>query len=180
VQWLDRAAIGGGQRGEREVAVPCIYLNQSRRLFLAPAFHHRHYRQAISCLVAVVGATAIPLRTSAEGRPILAIKDRPSWRLRCGAAISAARRFFPYYMTPDMSKRQLGPHQMRAWREWAGITQVDAGKHVGRTHATIGRIENRKLPYSQDILEGLAELYGANSPADLVDRPPPKRRPGSG
>jgi hypothetical protein len=51
-----------------------IYLHHNHRRFLALAFQHCRYRQTISCRVAVVGATAIPLREDAGVPPILAIK----------------------------------------------------------------------------------------------------------
>lgn len=66
--------------------------------------------------------------------------------------------------------------QLRKWRHYAGMTVVEAGRVAGRSHAQISRIELGHDPYSQPILEALAPAYGAGSPADLIDRPPPRLR----
>jgi transcriptional regulator with XRE-family HTH domain len=43
----------------------------------------------------------------------------------------------------------------------------------GYTHASIGRIENGRMPYSQPIMEGIAKALGVPV-ATLIAAPPPK------
>lgn len=65
---------------------------------------------------------------------------------------------------------------IRAWREKKGFTLDDM---VGRldelgvkiTGASLSRIERGKQPYSQDILEAIAEALG-RAPADLIENNP--------
>jgi transcriptional regulator with XRE-family HTH domain len=65
---------------------------------------------------------------------------------------------------------------IRAWRRKRGYTLDDM---VGRmealgvaiTGASISRIERCEQPYSQDILEALAEALGV-TPADLIENNP--------
>jgi transcriptional regulator with XRE-family HTH domain len=61
--------------------------------------------------------------------------------------------------------------QLRAWRERAGITLIEAGRAAGKSDAVISQMERGLLPYNQRVLEPLAKLYGC-SPGDLIDRAP--------
>ena len=80
-------------------------------------------------------------------------------------------------------------HYLREWREHRGKTQeqvaeqiellahdprfMDADKpaKVGKTQATLQRIETGKLPYNQALLEILSEVYGTD-PGSLIMRNP--------
>jgi transcriptional regulator with XRE-family HTH domain len=44
----------------------------------------------------------------------------------------------------------------------------------GYSHASIGRMENGRLPYSQPIMEAIAKTLGV-SVATLITTPPPKK-----
>lgn len=43
----------------------------------------------------------------------------------------------------------------------------------GYTHASIGRIENGRMPYTQPVMEGIASALGVTV-ATLISQPPPK------
>lgn len=68
-------------------------------------------------------------------------------------------------------KRTLGPNSIRAWREHRGLTLERLAERVDSTAATISRIERGQRPYSQPLLEALAEALGCE-PSDLVMRQP--------
>lgn len=63
------------------------------------------------------------------------------------------------------------PHFLRQWRKYKSQTLEQVAARLHTTHATLSRIERGKLPYSQQILEGLAEEYGTD-PASLLSRDP--------
>lgn len=81
-------------------------------------------------------------------------------------------------------------HFLRAWREFKDLSLEAVAERVvllaqearhrsddpnsrprGMTHATLSRIERGKLPYSQKLLEMLAEIY-QTEPASLIMRDP--------
>lgn len=76
-----------------------------------------------------------------------------------------------------MAKKDRGPkHFIRAWRKSIpGLTLERLAERVSEkvptTHATLSRIERGKLPYSQPILEALADAMGT-TPASLIMRDP--------
>lgn len=70
----------------------------------------------------------------------------------------------------------------KEWREHRGKTQAQVvgalelmGGDLPTTAASLSRLENGKQPYSQPILEALAEIYDAE-PADLIAVNPLKER----
>lgn len=65
------------------------------------------------------------------------------------------------------------PAHIRAWREYRGLTQEKLAERVETTPATISRLENGKQPYSQELLEALADALRCKA-ADLIARPPHK------
>lgn len=69
------------------------------------------------------------------------------------------------------SGRILGRTFLREWREASGMSLEALASEVGKSHATLSRIENRKSPYSQEILEAIAAVYGCQ-PHDLLSGPP--------
>lgn len=74
---------------------------------------------------------------------------------------------------------------IRAWREYREMSQEELAEKVGEylleneisekgyTHASIGRIENGRMPYSQPIMEGIAKALRVPV-ATLITTPPPE------
>jgi len=61
----------------------------------------------------------------------------------------------------------LGAHYFRAWRDFRGINQEDAASAINVERGTLSKIENGKVPYQQQYVEGLARLYACR-PSDLI------------
>lgn len=75
-------------------------------------------------------------------------------------------------MAKSGKKRKIfGPWFLREWREDKNITVEGLAERIGVSGATISRLENRKQPYSQPLLEALADALSC-TPGDLVSRPP--------
>lgn len=68
-------------------------------------------------------------------------------------------------------KRERRPNFLRQWRKHKGLTLETVGAEVGMTGPNLGRVEKGEVPYSQDLLEQLAEMYGCEI-ADLLVRDP--------
>lgn len=69
---------------------------------------------------------------------------------------------------------------LREWREHRGKTQAQVvaqlefiGGDLPTTTASLSRLENGKQPYSQPIIEALAEIYDVD-PEYLIARDPTK------
>ena len=74
---------------------------------------------------------------------------------------------------------------IKPWREYREMSQEELAEKVGEyllendisekgyTYASIGRIENGRMPYSQPVVEGIAKALGV-SVATLITTPPPK------
>ncbi len=60
---------------------------------------------------------------------------------------------------------------IRQWREYRGKTLEQLAEATGITHASLSRIERGLQPYSQAILEALAEAL-MTDPASLLMRDP--------
>lgn len=60
---------------------------------------------------------------------------------------------------------------LRQWREHRGLTLEQLAERVGTTHATLSRVERGMTPYSQPMLEALAEEL-TTDPASLLMRDP--------
>lgn len=69
--------------------------------------------------------------------------------------------------------RQLRRHFLKEWREYRGLNQEQAADRIGVDRTTLGRIENRKIAYTQPVLEAAAEAYSCE-PWDLLNRDPNK------
>jgi len=84
--------------------------------------------------------------------------------------------------TPEQRKRTF----IAEWREFRGLTQEVLAEKLDTTKATISRIENRKIGYSQDFLEACADVLGVHQSVLLVrapddtDRMPPATAPAAG
>lgn len=65
------------------------------------------------------------------------------------------------------------------WRKYRGLTQAQVIERLAafddpkllKTEASLSRVENRKQPYGQPIIEALAEIYDIE-PGHLLDRNP--------
>jgi transcriptional regulator with XRE-family HTH domain len=71
------------------------------------------------------------------------------------------------------------PHYIREWRLAKGFTLEQLAESIGMTHQNLGKIERHLVPYSEPVLEKLAEALGADK-ADLISRHPdwePNDRP---
>lgn len=72
---------------------------------------------------------------------------------------------------PRFKRRELRRTFIREWRNHRGLSLEALAERIGITHASLSRIETRKQPYSQPILEALAaELQ--TDPASLLMRDP--------
>ena len=60
---------------------------------------------------------------------------------------------------------------IRPWREHRGLTLEQLAERIGTTHATLSRIERGLQPYSQPMLEAIAEGLSTD-PASLLMRNP--------
>lgn len=73
----------------------------------------------------------------------------------------------------------LGPNSIRQWREYRNLTLerlADRVRELGEpiTATSLSRIERQIQPYSQRVLEKLADAL-ACEPSDLVMRRPPSQ-----
>lgn len=74
---------------------------------------------------------------------------------------------------------------IKQWREYRELSQQELADKVGEylaergirergyTHASIGRLENGKMPYKQPVMEAIADALEVTVEI-LVSRPPPK------
>lgn len=73
------------------------------------------------------------------------------------------------------------PTYLLAWRRRSGLTQAQLVARLAafedpalpRTTASLSRLENGKQPYSERILNALADIYGCE-PWELIGRDPGK------
>lgn len=60
---------------------------------------------------------------------------------------------------------------LREWRKHRGKTLVQVAEHLHMTHGNLSRIERGQVPYNEDLLDALADLYMC-APVDLLIRNP--------
>lgn len=60
---------------------------------------------------------------------------------------------------------------IQQWREYRGYSQEKLGGILGTSGSMISRIENGRAPYTQDVLEAIAEALNTD-PASLLMRDP--------
>ncbi len=83
----------------------------------------------------------------------------------------------PVYMAkPSLKKvtprfRRHGKIYLREWRVHRDKTLEQAADFLGMTHASLSRVERGLQPYSEPILEGLADFYDTDK-ASLLMRDP--------
>lgn len=68
-------------------------------------------------------------------------------------------------------KKQYRPTFIRAWRKFRNLTQHQLADRIGKAHSSVGRIERGLQPYSQELLEALADAL-QTEPASLLMRDP--------
>jgi transcriptional regulator with XRE-family HTH domain len=68
-------------------------------------------------------------------------------------------------------RRNLHRHFLKQWREHRGYSQEAAAERLGMDRSNLSKIENSKVPYSQELLEHAAEVYMCSVP-DLLIRDP--------
>ena len=64
-----------------------------------------------------------------------------------------------------------GRHFIAQWRRHRNLTQEQLAERLDISAATLSRIENRKIPYSQDFLEACADALNVDA-GSLVMRDP--------
>ena len=83
-------------------------------------------------------------------------------------APGAIRRIYPFGDTLCMGKRRTF---LREWRQHRNKTLVQVAEHLHMTHGNLSRIERGLVPYNEDLLEALADLYRCE-PVDMLIRNP--------
>lgn len=76
--------------------------------------------------------------------------------------------------TGRQPRRQYRVTKIRQWRQYRGYTLEALAGAVGSTHVTLSRLERGKSPYSQKLLETLAEALRTD-PGSLINRDPPRK-----
>jgi transcriptional regulator with XRE-family HTH domain len=83
---------------------------------------------------------------------------------------------------PRPKRPEYQPTFVKQWRAYRKLTQeqlaervgaylIDRGLGDGYSHASIGRIENGKMPYTQPILEAMADALGTDCASLLIRDP---------
>ena len=67
--------------------------------------------------------------------------------------------------------RTLKRHFLKEWREFRELDQEQAASRLDLSRTQLSKIENRRSPYSQGLLEAAAEAYNCTV-ADLLMRNP--------
>lgn len=84
-------------------------------------------------------------------------------------------------VTPRPKRPTYRPPLIKQWRKYRNdMTQEELAERVsaylGRsyTHASVGRIENGKMPYTQPVLEAMADALGTDCASLLIRDPTQK------
>lgn len=77
-----------------------------------------------------------------------------------------ARQVTPRFRTPQYRRTFI-----RQWRKLRGLTLEQLADRVGTTHASLSRIEGGKQPYSQPLLEAIAEALQTDVASLLIRDP---------
>ena len=78
----------------------------------------------------------------------------------------------PKKVVPRPKRPQYRRTFIRAWREHRDLTLEQLAEDIGTTHATLSRIERGLQPYSQPILEAMADELTGGDVASLLMRNP--------
>lgn len=69
-------------------------------------------------------------------------------------------------------------HFIKAWRKHCGLTLQQVADRIEKDKATVSKIENFKIGYTQESLEAIAFALGRNIEAvDLLSPPPDPKTP---
>lgn len=71
----------------------------------------------------------------------------------------------------SLPKQTYRPLHLRKWRKFAKLSQEQLAEKAETTGATISRLERGEQPYSQALLEKLADVLGCRD-IDLLSRDP--------
>ena len=63
------------------------------------------------------------------------------------------------------------PHFIRQWRKYRQLTQEQLAARLDMSTANLSRVEAGKQPYTQPLLEAIADALGTD-PASLIMRDP--------
>jgi transcriptional regulator with XRE-family HTH domain len=75
-------------------------------------------------------------------------------------------------VTPRFRQRaRFRPTFIRQWRGFRGLTLEALAGRVGTTHATLSRMERGLTPYSQPLLEAIAEALSTDAASLLMRNP---------
>lgn len=92
-----------------------------------------------------------------------------------GRMYSNFRHLHPMYMAkrviPRPKRTVFRRTFIRQWREYRGKTLEQLADAIGITHASLSRIERGLQPYSQAILEAIAEALMTDVPSLLMRDP---------
>lgn len=70
-----------------------------------------------------------------------------------------------------MGKKRFRKTQIRAWRKHRTLSLVKLASRIDMTPSNLSKIERGEQPYTQPVLEALAEALNVTA-ADLIMRPP--------
>lgn len=74
----------------------------------------------------------------------------------------------PAKIAPQGTRR---PTFIKQWRAYRGLTQQQMADRLGTTKQSVSRIEGGQQTYTQESLEGIADILRC-TPADLLSRDP--------
>lgn len=80
-------------------------------------------------------------------------------------------RMYMAKVQPRFRRSQYRRTFIRQWREFRDLTLEQLAERVGTTHASLSRVERGLQPYSQALLEDLAEALQTDT-ASLLMRDP--------
>jgi transcriptional regulator with XRE-family HTH domain len=90
--------------------------------------------------------------------------------MRMGKQRSAAHSPFPVPVRfKKNSPRQR--HFVGEWRRHRGLSQAELGAALGISKASVSRIERSLQPYTQDVIEAVAEILQTDAASLLTRRP---------
>jgi transcriptional regulator with XRE-family HTH domain len=84
------------------------------------------------------------------------------------------RAVHPVYVVKVKPRFRQPPHHLtfiRQWREDRGLTLERLADRVGTTHASLSRLERGLQPYSQTMLERLADALRTDTASLLIRDP---------
>ena len=70
-----------------------------------------------------------------------------------------------------MAKTPKARHFLREWRKFRGYTLENVAERIGMSHQNLGKIERGKVPYTEPLIEILADIYRTDR-GSLIMRDP--------